>query len=482
MSDLVARVDRLCDLAEEALGPGGADRVAPLRDRLHGPLRVALAGKVKAGKSTLLNALVGERLAPTDAGECTRIVAEYHHGLTYDVAAVRRDGTRVPLPFQRDDALDIDLAGEPADGIAHLEVGWPSSALDAVTLVDTPGLSSLSDARIRTIDYLTPQDGGPAQVDAVLYLMRHLHERDASFLEAFTDSRLANASPVNAIAVLSRADEVGAGRPDAMDSAARIAARYRHDPRVRTLASTVVPVAGLLAETGATLRQDEYADLAVIAALPDGEREELLVSVERLTDPQRTSLAPERRRELVLRLGLFGVRHTVTSIREGRIGTAGELARELVAVSGLPELRRLLAGHFMARAVGLKARTALAGLRDLAVQEVGGDQPLLRAVEEVEAGSHELAELRLVHLVLAGATRFDEQERDEALRVTGSGGAVTRLGLDPDAPGDAQVAAALAGVERWRQRRSHPLVDPATAEACDAMARSYEGLHADVVG
>ena len=33
--------------------------------------RVAIAGKVKAGKSTLLNALVGEMLAPTDAGECT---------------------------------------------------------------------------------------------------------------------------------------------------------------------------------------------------------------------------------------------------------------------------------------------------------------------------------------------------------------------------------------------------------------------------
>ena len=32
--------------------------------RLDGPLRVAIAGKVKAGKSTLLNALVGEKVAP----------------------------------------------------------------------------------------------------------------------------------------------------------------------------------------------------------------------------------------------------------------------------------------------------------------------------------------------------------------------------------------------------------------------------------
>ena len=40
-------------------------------ERLDEPLRVAIAGKVKAGKSTLLNALVGEQVAPTDAGECT---------------------------------------------------------------------------------------------------------------------------------------------------------------------------------------------------------------------------------------------------------------------------------------------------------------------------------------------------------------------------------------------------------------------------
>ena len=55
--------------------------------RLDEPLRVAIAGRVKAGKSTLLNALVGERLAATDAGECTRIVTWYRHGLGYRVTA-----------------------------------------------------------------------------------------------------------------------------------------------------------------------------------------------------------------------------------------------------------------------------------------------------------------------------------------------------------------------------------------------------------
>ena len=37
---------------------------------------------VKAGKSTLLNAMLGERIAPTDAGECTRLVTWYRYSAT----------------------------------------------------------------------------------------------------------------------------------------------------------------------------------------------------------------------------------------------------------------------------------------------------------------------------------------------------------------------------------------------------------------
>ena len=65
---------------------------------------MAIAGKVKAGKSTLLNALVGEQLAPTDAGECTKIVTWYQHGHTYRVTLDMADGTTRPARFTREGA------------------------------------------------------------------------------------------------------------------------------------------------------------------------------------------------------------------------------------------------------------------------------------------------------------------------------------------------------------------------------------------
>ena len=76
-----SRSHALLDRAAAATADDGARaRLAEARARLHGPLRLAIAGKVKAGKSTLLNALLGEELAPTDAGECTKIVTWYAEG------------------------------------------------------------------------------------------------------------------------------------------------------------------------------------------------------------------------------------------------------------------------------------------------------------------------------------------------------------------------------------------------------------------
>ena len=98
---------------------------------------------MKAGKSTLLNALVGERLAATDAGECTRIVTWYRHALGYRVTAELRPSGTAELPFRREDGeLLIELGDTPLESIERIEVGWPSQKLTDLTLIDTPGLGS----------------------------------------------------------------------------------------------------------------------------------------------------------------------------------------------------------------------------------------------------------------------------------------------------------------------------------------------------
>src|SRR6185295_19470143 len=96
--------------------------------RFDEPLRVAIAGRVKAGKSTLLNALIGEEIAPTDAGECTRLVTWYQDGVTYRVTLEAHSGATRPVSFHRDDgALEVDLEGTAPEDVERLVVEWPSA-------------------------------------------------------------------------------------------------------------------------------------------------------------------------------------------------------------------------------------------------------------------------------------------------------------------------------------------------------------------
>ena len=62
------------------------------------------------------------------------------------------------VPFTRDGgAIAIDLGGTEPDEVARLVIEWPSSSLRQMTLIDTPGIASLSaDVSARTTAFLTP--------------------------------------------------------------------------------------------------------------------------------------------------------------------------------------------------------------------------------------------------------------------------------------------------------------------------------------
>jgi hypothetical protein len=287
---------------------------------------------------------------------------------------------------------------------------------------------------------------------------------------------------VNAVAVLARADEIGACRPDAMESARRIAARYQDDPLVRSLCTHVTPMAGLLAETGLTLREDEAAALRALAITPAAELDSMLLSVDAFCEPASSDLTVELRRALLDRLGIFGLRLAVAEVQNGRATTAHDLSQILVATSGLDDLRRLIDSHFLPRAQTLKARSAMAALRDLA-RAVAIERPdIARAldaeVERAEASMPDFAELRMAHLVLSGSVALTPAETAEVERATSPGATdERRLDLAEGGSPDARRQAALVAISRWRTRGSDPLNDSAMTEVCETLARMFEAIY-----
>src|SRR6201995_3608190 len=113
MGPLTGQVATLCDQLQAVIGSDAAQQVGGVRDRLAEPLRVAIAGRLKAGKSTLVNALIGRRVAPTAAGECTRVVTRFRYGTADRVNVVGRDGQRRSLPLD-DDGMIPQRLGVPA--------------------------------------------------------------------------------------------------------------------------------------------------------------------------------------------------------------------------------------------------------------------------------------------------------------------------------------------------------------------------------
>lgn len=473
-------------LLREALAasadPAAGAAVEAALERLEAPLRVAIAGKVKGGKSTLVNALVGEKLAPTDAGECTRIVTWYRQGTTYSVRAHSIGGEVVDVPFRRDGgAIEVlDFASLAAAEVDHLSVSWPSAALATLTLVDTPGLDSLSvDLGERTRAFLVP-DEAVTPADAVVFLMRHVHSRDMRILEAFHDDGMARATPVNAIGVLSRADEVGGGRLDSMESARRVAERYRGDASLRRLCQTVIPVAGLLAEAGTTLTEREFRALQVFAGMPRAEADALLLSADRFgrSDPS-DPLPAEERRHLIERLGLFGVRLAVALLRGGAVSTSPEMAAELVRRSGLVDLRAALESQFSARADVLKARSALNVLDSVfRAWPSPAFARLAQDLERIFASAHELVEIRLLNAVRLGTAGFAESEVAGVERLLGlEGGAATRrLDLPASAPPEEIRHRALSELGRWQQRAESPMSTRDAVDAARVLVRTCEGI------
>ncbi len=478
------RTRQICNQAAESLPKPWSDTARALADRLDGPLRVAIAGRVKAGKSTLLNALVGERLAPTDASECTRIVTWYEEAPTYSVQAQLRGGTRKSVTYRRNGALRLDLRDTQPDEISSLHVGWPSRRLHDLTLVDTPGLASInSDNSARTEDFLTSQDDRPDGADAVIYLLRHLHRNDVEFLDAFMDRRVIHASPANAIAVLSRADEIGGGRLDSLKSARRIAARYRTDETLGCLVATILPIAGLLAETGTTLREDEFAALSLLSSESSDVLDLMLATVDRFAEPESGPLTVELRRNLIDRFGMFGVRFALDALLRGEVRTAADLSAQLVRASGLDDLRAVIGERFLPRARVLRARSVLGGLRSLADAvrpDLGLHADWLESeIERIEISTTEMAAVRLLHLVISGQTRLGDDDAAEVRLLTAEQGHRRRLGVDPACSDEDLRRYCVERASRWHAMAADPLADPSTAEACDLAARLVEQIYFD---
>ncbi|MEV6346766.1 dynamin family protein [Actinoplanes sp. NPDC051851] len=461
---LSAGVATLCHEIVTEIGSDAGGQVRQIGDRLHEPLRVAIAGRLKAGKSTLVNALIGRRVAPTAAGECTRVVTRFRYGPADRVDIVTRTGERQSRPLDDDGMVPARL-GVPARDIAYLDVTLTSDSLRDLTVVDTPGLSSTdvaSSARASMLIGNAPFDDdidvdsadAVATAEAVIYVFTQaVRADDLQALHAFHDAsaKLA-ASPINALGVLAKVDTLAGGAGDPWPIAGPLAAGQA--ALLSRTVGDVVPVAGLLAETaeaGRLTAADRDA-LAVLAGLPAAELTLLLTSVD-LFRTLPAPVSPGIRERLLARLDLYGIGFACALLTASPRLSTGELVRQLLAASGFPRLRQTLEQSFGWRSDAIKAGWALTRLDRIAGHTA---DPLVRetirdALERTlrEPAYHRLRLLDAAQRAATGAVRLPADREQELIRLATSDDPRWILAL-PGAAIPELATAAVAAAGRWR--------------------------------
>lgn len=504
---LETEVDRLLSdaLSQTADRPSLANFHRLLRichRRLHEPMRVAIVGVIKAGKSTLMNALLQEKIVATGAVEVTFNVNWLKYGDSRSLKVYFKDHRPPEVKdFSELKALTLHPK-EHQDyllSIKYIEVGYPNEILRTFNLIDTPGLKSFYEEDSKnTQDFLnlhgeeltevTQQEA--ANADAVLYLFSQgIGQGDAATVQAFQGPLAGNATPINAIGVLTKVDTYTQEDPNISDAIAagqRIASRLSQNPQVARLFYTIYPICGLLAEGVQTLTDKHFATLTQLSRLPEKRFARLSRYVRKFTapyEPEDIPVSEEQRAELKRQLGLYGIIQAYHLLNSG-VEDKEQLVAELLKKTGIPELRQLILSHFGHRAFLIKLGKVLQEISVTYFQQrqhlQGESRQILEAVtgkfDALQAKEHAFQELEVLRSYYDRQLDFDDREQRQMLEVTGEYGISCgeRLGLGERATVDEMLSVASERMRYWNQRANDFLgSDRATIAAAKVIERSY---------
>lgn len=402
MPDIRTLIRQALDQAVVQLQPYGLptsllDSLAQLAPQLEQPCVVAVVGRVKAGKSSFINALLGEDLAKVGTTETTATINYFVYGQPNAQRPVRcfwrnqqyTDEERAFLDrLQGNDAETLRLA----EGIDHLEYRLPNDFLKHVTLVDTPGTQAVvNEHQDRTAEFIRLEGQLRARhdqetstlretADAVIYLIGQVaRSTDQEFLHEFNQATQGKSRALNAIGIIAKVDLL----PELLRTRQTMAAKVGH--QLKDSLNTVLPVsAGLKRALDDLLQKDGESLKRLINALhqiPPKRLEKLLDSEEFYLELECAVSAAERR-------ALLGTMPWTVFTAIGRLAgnpelTLPRIVSEIEQIAGFAPLREALERHFFQRSQFLRGYRIMNDAYSL-LKTIRYDHLPARRIQEIE--------------------------------------------------------------------------------------------------
>jgi hypothetical protein len=381
--DLVGTLGQVAArLRETGLPDDLARQVERLAEQVEQPCVVAVVGRVKAGKSTFINALLGEDLAKVGTTETTATINYFRYGQPNRERPVRcywRNGQCTDESPAFLDALqgnDVETLRR-AEGIDHLEYRLLNPYLERVTLVDTPGTGAVVDEhQARTAEFMqltsqlrerhnqeTQRLGSEA--DAVIYLVGPTaRSSDREFLDEFAQATGAQARALNAIGVLAKVDL----QPEVLARRHELAGKVSR--QLQESLNTVIPVSAGIRRALDDLLADDQAGLTALAGalrrIPPARLEKFLSSEELFLESEPAD-CPVSTAERARLLGAmpWGVFTTIArTVADPGLDPAA-MQRGLELLSGFDTLKDVLERHFLKRSHVLRAYRIMKDTRQI---------------------------------------------------------------------------------------------------------------------
>lgn len=496
----------LAETPEKDVFSGMEKEMQEMRKRLDSPLRVAIVGVMKAGKSTLMNALLKEKLLFTSALEATYTVTWFKYGETPKLKVVFRDGSIEEAPItdlEKWTVMPEEGQAHQLDRVKHVEVYYPNEILQKMELIDTPGLESTTDtASGNTRDFLGQKRSEEAarlttenasEAEAIIYAFsRGASGRDAEVMAAFGEGSR-NASPINAIGLFTKADIYWncAANPgeDPLETIAEACVGYRK--QLRDKLYTVLPVTAKCVECVSNIDDDAFSVLQQLAAVEPFVLEDFLSdAVIFSTEPADAEMpvSAEDRKYVLDLFGQYGVYKCVQAVREG-IGRE-ELLDYMYQISGVRTAAKVVRRHFGNRAFLIKTEYILNRIRKLTgeIQKTQYDNSRVMRicdritddVEQLREREQSFKELEFLQMFYEGELQFPVKELEkEFLQVMGENGSSCerKLGFKGGVPVTILRREAATRSQRWNGVAQHFGFPQNVKQAAEVVVRACDNMY-----